>query len=316
MAMECEYNRQQGHEVYWGARGVLFDLLKYNVKDGKDVFFDEEKIVKLIGEHIVIQEPEGFPFLSLPAPDRVFTRAKEYTSGNYKYLPGTHIMSASGCWHGKCTFCVEQNKPYEVRSVDDVINELWECKKLGFREVFDDSGTFPTGRWLDEFLKSVSKLNLVLGCNMRMLDIDYKSMQSAGFRLLLFGVESANQHTLDRINKGVKVEDIRYIIKAAKARIDCHLAVMFGYPWETDADAVRTLSLVHWLLRKGYAKTAQASFFTQQGVEGNKSQRHFIRDIYGVWKYPEFWFNQIRNIHNTDDLKYLWRKIKKGITRD
>ena len=35
---------------------------------------------------------------------------------------------------------------------------------------------------------------------------EYKLMKKAGFRFVLFGLESANQATLDRINKGEKIE--------------------------------------------------------------------------------------------------------------
>ncbi len=28
-----------------------------------------------------------------------------YKNGNFKYLPGTYIMSAIDCWYNKCTFC-------------------------------------------------------------------------------------------------------------------------------------------------------------------------------------------------------------------
>ncbi len=86
--MEAEWYRRNGDEVIWRNSGYGW----YNMgNEGCMIIF----------------KPEGLPFLSLPHPDRVFTRAKDYTSGNYKYLPGTHIMSASGCWWGKCTFCVE-----------------------------------------------------------------------------------------------------------------------------------------------------------------------------------------------------------------
>ena len=131
--------------------------------------------------------------------------------------------------------------------------------------------------------------------------------------MLLFGVESANQDTLDRINKGVRCDDIIYVRKAAEAGLEPHVAVMFGYPWETDKDSIRTLTLVHHLLKHGYAKTAQASFFTMPGVVSNESQRKYIKQIYGVAKSPTFWLNKITDIKNTDDLKYLWRSIKKGV---
>lgn len=291
LAAEAEWYREQGYYVDWNPD----KRFPY-----PENYFDK-----------IINEPENLPFFSLPKPDRVFTRAKDYTSGNYKYLPGTHMQVANGCWWGECSFCVEKGRSYEVRPLQDVISELWECKELGFREVFDDSGTFPTDSFLDKFCHQAPPL--VYGCNMRMVDVDYRMMKKAGFRMLLFGLESANQYTLDLINKGVKVEDVKYIKKAEEAGLEPHVAVMFGYPWETDQDAVRTLKLVHFLLRKGYAKTAQASFFNKEDCKSNEKHRKFVRRIYDVWKSPEFWFNQLKDIRNTDDLKYLWRKIKAGL---
>jgi anaerobic magnesium-protoporphyrin IX monomethyl ester cyclase len=129
----------------------------------------------------------------------------------------------------------------------------------------------------------------------------------------LFGLESANQHTLDRINKGVKSEDYKYIIKASQAGLEPHIAVMFGYPWETDEDAERTLGLVHHLLCEGYARTAQASFYSPMGGSGKQSHKKFIQRIYDVCYSPHFWFNQIKSIKNEADLKYLWKKIKAGL---
>jgi len=267
----------------------------------------------------IVKEPEGIPFLKLPPPDRLWTDAfnKKYQdNGNFKYKPATYIQVANGCWWGKCTFCVEQNNRYEVRPVDEVVEELKECKRLGFREVFDDSGTFPTGMWLEKFLERLGGTNgnITIGCNCRCYDYPFDHMARSGFRMVLFGIESANQHTLDRINKGVQIEEaVKVIKKAAKAGLEPHLTVMFGYPWESDEDSIRTLRLLHELLKKGYAKTAQASFYDPPEKNGNKSQKKYIRQIYRVAYSPEFWFNKLRDIHNTDDLKYLWRQIKDGL---
>ena len=295
MAMEAEWYRKQGYEVAWG--GPYYQAGQYDM---------------------VITEPEGLPFLSLPHPDRVFTRWWEYQdNGNFKYHPGTYIQAANGCWHGKCTFCVEQKNKWEVREVDDVISEINECQALGFKEIFDDSGTFPIGRWLDEFLKSdiLVRCGIRFGCNMRLVDAPYSEMARRNFRLLLFGLESANQQTLNKINKGVKVEDYKYIIKAARAGLEPHVAVIFGHPNETDNDALRTLKLVHYLLRRGYAKTAQASFYRVPGEAGQEAHRKFIKRIYEVAYSPQFWFNQIKDIKDVADLKYLWRKMKAGLEK-
>jgi len=294
LAMEAQKYRNDGHWVDWGNAIGKYDK--------------------------IISHPEGLPFLSLPHPDRVFTDAKNpkyQRNGNFKYLPATYIQSASGCWWGKCEFCVEKGKPYEVRPVEDVISEIRECFDMGFMEVFDDSATFPTGEWLEKFCSCFllhahwyGGKKRRISCNMRMVDVDYKRMKYVGFRMLLFGLESANQKTLDKINKGRKVEDVKYIIKAAKAGLEPHVAVMFGYPWETDSDAVATLRLVWWLLKKGYAKTAQASLYSPNG---NTEQHKFCKQIYRATFYPEFWWNKLRNIHDKDDLKYLWRQIKAGL---
>lgn len=288
LAMEAEYYRKLGHEVIWGH------------------FEDCQKVVT---------EIERLPFDKLPWPDRIFTNAfdKRYqNNGNFKYRPGTYIQSASGCWHGKCSFCVETKSNWVVRDFNDVYEEIVHCRGFGFREIFDDSGTFPVGTWLNNFLKTPPP-GITLGCNMRMVDVDYSKMKAFGFRMLLFGIESANQGTLNRINKGVKVEDFKWILKASQAGLDCHGAFMFGYPWESDQDSINTLELAHMLLRKGYLKTAQASFYTPPDGMNNPHHKKYVSKLYDVAYYPDFWFNQLKDLRNFSDVKYLFRKIKEGI---
>ena len=294
LAMEAEFRRKEGHQVYWGEDPNAHDY------------------------DLCIIKQENLPFLKLPSPDRIFTRAfdKRYQSyGNYKHHPATHMQVADGCWHGKCSFCVEQKRPYEVRGLATVTDEIIECIRLGFKEIFDDSGTFPVGKYLEDFC-GLWKDNkaVVFGCNMRICSADFESMKNAGFRMVLFGVESANQKTLDRLNKGVKSDDIvSTLTKAAKAGIDVHTAVMFGYPWESDEDEQNTLRLVHHLLKKGIAKTAQASIYRVSGQE--VIDRGFCRKIYEVAYSPEFWVHQITDIKSFDDFKYLLRKVKAGLWR-
>jgi radical SAM superfamily enzyme YgiQ (UPF0313 family) len=85
-------------------------------------------------------------------------------------------------------------------------------------------------------------------------------MRAAGFRLVLFGVESANQSTLDRLEKGLKVEDIiTGAQNAAKAGLDVHITLMFGYPWEGRAEIENSVALARQLLRKGSAYTLQCT---------------------------------------------------------
>ena len=139
-------------------------------------------------------------------------------NGNFRRTPGTYIMSGRDCWHAKCTFCswTTLYPRYRVRDVKDVVDEIeMLVEKYGVKEIMDDSGSFPVGKWLTDFCNEmiVRGLNqkLRIDCNMRFgrltLD-DYKLMRKAGFQFVLFGVESANQETLDRFCKCLKVEDV------------------------------------------------------------------------------------------------------------
>jgi len=305
MAMEAEWYRKRGHQVQW-------EIWYHEDLDTYKRWTKADKI---------ITEAEGLPFLELPHPDRYFTNAMSsiyQNNGNFKYLPGTYIMSSNSCWYRKCSFCVERKvEEYQVRDDEDVLQEINECQCLGFREIFDDSGTFPTGDWLEVFCSGLYNLQhlfkIKFSCNMRFgTNPPYSLMKWAGFRMLLYGLESANQETLNKIHKGIIIDDaIRELKTASILGLEPHIAVMFGYPWETDQDAIRTLKLVWWLLKKGYAKTAQASFYCPPDGIVNENHRKYVPMIYNVFRSPRFWLTKLKDIKSVDDIKYYWRALKK-----
>ena len=259
-------------------------------------------------------------FERLPFPDRVFTDAKHprwQKYGNYKFHPATHMMASNLCWYGKCTFCIdtaklEQGERRGVRSVNHVMEEIDDLIAQGYKEVFDDSGTFPVGAWLEEFCQKMQprKRHITVGCNMKPVTLDYRMMKDAGFRFILVGIESANQVTLDRIKKGQRAEDLIPIIKSmGDAGLDVHLTTMFGYGWESHDDAMRTVSLVHTLLKKGYAKTAQASVYSPPRTPPDPASpgHRYIPMIYEAYRSPQFWAHKLVDIRRWEDVAYLLR---------
>jgi radical SAM superfamily enzyme YgiQ (UPF0313 family) len=85
-------------------------------------------------------------------------------------------------------------------------------------------------------------------------------MKKAGFRKLKMGLESANQKTLDKLSKGTNVKDIVENCKMlSKAKLDIHLTVMVGYPWESREDITNTLKFARELMNKGYVEMLQAT---------------------------------------------------------
>ena len=307
MAAYATYLRNQGHEVIWDS-GCM-DLPNHLDKKIKDDFQID------------------VPFEQLPFPDREFTDAKNprwQSYGNYKFHPATHMMASNLCWWGKCVFCVDtlklqQGEKRGLRSVDHVLEEMDDLIYLGFREVFDDSGTFPIGEWLDEFchkmIKSGRNKKIVWGCNMKPIAekvVPFKLMKEAGCRFMLVGVESANQATIDKIRKGQESHRVVENMKAMNAAgLEVHLTSMFGYPWETHEDNMRTVNEVHYLLRKGYVKTAQASVYMppRTAPDSNSPAQKYIQKVYDIYKDPRYWFRKIVDLRRWEDVTYLLKRI-------
>jgi len=302
LAMYCQYLRNEGHEVVW-----------FGKDDGK---FDQ-----------VIDSDLQIPidFEKLPIPDRVFTNSmnpKYLKYGNYKYYPGTHLLSSNLCWWAGekgCIFCVDSKRIIEgehrgVRLVNHVISEIEDCVRIGHREVFDDAGTIPVGKWLEEFCKAMIKTGLnkkiKIGCNLKPLHLDFKMMKEAGFRFILVGVESANQKTLDIIKKGQHQPNVEKNLKdMADAGLEPHLTSMFGYSWESHEEEMNTVKFIQRMLKKGYAKTAQASVYSPPRTKPDpKSTGHrYIPMIYDVYKSPQFWWRKLMDIRRIEDITYLLR---------
>lgn len=209
---------------------------------------------------------------SLPRIDRDLTCWERYSvhNGNYRRTPGAYVMAGRDCWHGKCTFCswTTLYPTYRTRTPESVADEIGELiEKYGVREIMDDTGCFPVGDWLRRFCNLLIERGynrkIYFDCNMRFGALkaeDYALMKKAGFRFVLFGLESANQSTLDRVNKKLTVEQIRDGARmASRAGLDVHVTVMLGYPWETSAEIERTVTLATELLKRGWAYTLQVT---------------------------------------------------------
>lgn len=287
----------------------------------------------------------------LPHIDRDLTKWElyAYKNGNYKYTPGTYIMSARDCWWGKCTFCswTTLYPNYRQRSVKNVLDEIGTLiEKYGVKEIMDDSGSFPAGKWLRDFCKGMIERGyhkkVVMDCNMRfgmLKQADWDLMGKAGFRFILFGLESANQKTLDKIDKGIKVRDIEEGLRMAKkAGLQPHITTMMGYPWESKEDAKKTIELAKSMFDKGYVDTLQATIVIPypgtplyRYCEENKLLRfddydrfdqreqvmksplttqdvqELTSDLYKSFVTPKFIIRKIASIRDWEDVKFLIR---------
>ncbi len=293
----------------------------------------------------------------LPLIDRDLTRWDLYSrhNGNFRRVPGTYTMAGRDCWWSRCSFCSWTSiyPHYRIREPESLVEEIKDLvERYGVREIMDDTGTFPCGDWLRRFCNMMidSGLNrkVTLDCNMRfgaLMEKDYRLMKKAGFRLLLFGIESANDSTLRRLRKGIDTETMLGSLRKARcAGLYPHITIMFGYPWESFEEAMNTVRLGRMLLKKGLAWTVQATVvipypgthlydyckdndllstedwddfdmrrpvlktpFPAEGV------MKLVRSMYSTAFSPEFLLRRLYMIRDPDDLRYFLRAAAKVI---
>ena len=305
----------------------------------------------------IIREDQPRSLDELPIINRELTKWKlyAYKNGNFKYTPGSYVMNGRDCWWGKCAFCswttMFPGKNFRVRSVGKALDEIGELINLGVREIMEDSGTLPVGKWLEEFCNGMLERGynkkIKISCNMRLNAIKnpetWKLMKRAGFRMILFGVESANQKTLDRINKNLRVEEIEPALQMCKsAGLEPHATFMLGWPWESKKDAENTINLAKKLFKKNYIDSLQATIaipypgtplykyclennllltddydrFDQRepvmkSELTNEEIKKMIGQLYRSFLAPKFVFNKLKDLRSPNDLKFLLRAGKK-----
>lgn len=293
----------------------------------------------------------------LPFIDRNLTKWKlyAYKNGNFKFTPGAYMMAGRDCWWGKCKFCswttLYPSKTFRTLPVKRYLDETgYLINDLKVKEIFDDSGCFPRGKWLKEFsLEHIERgynKKVVMGCNMRvgaLNDEEWKLLKKANFRFVLIGLESMTQSTLDRLDKGIKIEQIEETVKSAKkAGLEPHITTMVGYPWETKEDAVKTIEFAKYLFKKGYIDTLQATIvvpypgtpmFEEARQNGwlltedwdrydmkesvwkspvsNDDILKFTQSLYTSALNPAFVVRKVFSVRNISDIKFLFKAGKK-----
>lgn len=251
-----------------GHYDALILSLARTLRDGetleKGIWFRDGETLKNTGPFASHRDLNALPFI-----DRDLTQAPLYYEKWKKRTPFFYTMAGRDCaWD--CSFCSWTTiyPTFSVRQPENLLDEIGMLiERHGVREIFDDTGNFPTGRWLKTFCQGMIERGyhkeILLSCNMRFdrLKPDVaEMMKKAGFRKVKSGLESANQKTLDWLNKESTVQDIVEGSRHAKrAGLEVHLTIMMGYPWETREEARNTVRLARELMGEGAAEMLQAT---------------------------------------------------------
>jgi len=168
----------------------------------------------------------------------------------YLQHPYVSLYTGRGC-RSRCTFCLWPQTiaghAYRTRSPEHVVAEMAHAQKLfpQVKEFFFDDDTFTDDRPRAEAIaRGLGKLGLTWSCNAK-ANVPYetlKVLKDNGLRLLLVGFESGNQHILNNIKKGTRIDRARQFMRDCHALgILVHGTFIVGLPGETRETIATTI---------------------------------------------------------------------------
>ena len=240
------------HAIDWVGRKE-FDFTCKEVAEGAPL--SEVRGLSFKKDGKIIHNPERdliHDMDSLPWVVDVYKRDLQIEKYSIGYLkePYISLYTGRGC-PAQCTFCLWPQTigghKYRVRSAENVAAEMAHAKKLfpQVQEFFFDDDTFtanlPRAR---EIARKLKPLGLTWSCNSR-ANVNYetiKLMKDCGLRLFLVGYESGNQQILDRIKKGITIEEAKQFTQACKEiGVMIHGTFILGLPVETKETIEETI---------------------------------------------------------------------------
>ncbi|HYC79349.1 MAG TPA: aspartyl/asparaginyl beta-hydroxylase domain-containing protein, partial [Planctomycetota bacterium] len=163
------------------------------------------------------------------------------------------LMTARGCYWGRCTFCsIGWRENYRAADADPIRRDVVDLvKRYGARWIqLQDSSIPPRSALRLARAVKEEKLEVAWVGGMKpeacFLDPAYcRELAEGGCRSLLMGMESANQTILDRMDKGYRLDDLPRMLRNLRdAGVSTELLWFTGFPGETRGQALET---VRWL---------------------------------------------------------------------
>lgn len=239
---------------------IIKDLLRA-MRDGQDGSWKKIQGISYLGDDGHIISNDAYPLIGdldqLPFPDRSLLPPKvDYFNPVALRFPMTTAMISRGC-PAKCTFCLSPyfyGKKVRYRSVGNIMEELKQIQRLGYKEVFFRDETFTSNKInitaLCEAMLN-ENMDLTWTANARIGMLDQKMahlMKKAGCHTIKFGVESGSQEILDRICKRIDIGEVEETFKwLEKMGMRTHAHFMVGHPGENAWHLEKTLSLLRRL---------------------------------------------------------------------
>lgn len=331
--------------------------------------YDREAILKNVHEADAIQgivyreygtEGRGIftgerPFLDLdqlPLPARHLLPMERYLPFpvQYRRLPVVHMFVSRGCpW--ACTFCCTPytwGRDVRFRSPEKVVEEMKRVMHdFGAKEISFWDDTFTANpKWLTQLCDLIvaEKLGIIWSCFGRVNDMTLplaKKMKEGGCWEIFFGIESANQESLNVIKKGLSPAITRRAVKICQeAGIEIRGLFMLGLPKETPEKAEKTINFAIELdldyaqftmttphkgtdlytAAKQYGmlfdedssrNTQNEAVFIPEGYRDAIQLNETVKRAYRRFYFrPQYWWKKIRTTRSLEDINRYYQGMK------
>lgn len=200
--------------------------------------------------------------------EKVLKDYKKYTNSAFRY-----IFAIRGCPYN-CWFCGSRyvwSRKARFRSPQNVVEEIKLLNRKGIYSIEFGDDTFGINKdYIIDLCNHISKYTPETrwSCeiNIKLVEDDIiRVMKESGCELIMLGVESGNNEILEKIRKGITIEEALSacnIIK--KHKIGLGAFFMVGFPWETEETLRDTLNAI----RKVNAdQTSYSIFMPYPGTE-------------------------------------------------
>lgn len=232
-----------------------FDYAVRDIAAGAD-YADVRGIAYRTADGAITRTAPQPPITDLDAFPYVTDVYKKHLTIEHYYIgylqhPYVSLYTGRGC-RSRCTFCLWPQTiaghTYRTRSAEHVIAEMAHAQKLfpQVKEFFFDDDTFTDDRPRAEAVaRGLGRLGLTWSCNAK-ANVPYetlKVLKDNGLRLLLVGFESGNQHILNNIKKGTRIDRARQFMRDCHALgILVHGTFIVGLPGETRETIANTIA--------------------------------------------------------------------------
>lgn len=190
---------------------------------------------------------------TLPIPALHLFKINQYKTSStiVRKNPATGLETSRGCVY-RCVYCNKScfGMTFRTKSPERVVEEFVRIKNMGFKEILlaDDGFTTDIERAkkvCDLLIEKKVNMNWCASNGIRVNRVDsevLRKMKQAGCYRVYYGIESGNQEVLNRMKKGITLEQVRKAVRWGKeAGLEVIGYFMIGLPGETEKTMQETI---------------------------------------------------------------------------